>query len=283
MRLKTWAGLVGLLTLVSTVGEAAPLAGGDYYARVGANDAPIAGRFHIYAYFLDALDAEIATPGPGRLLALNFRGSNGKNAFVVPGDLYIQDSRKQQWNLGFCALGETGVAGLLGKEESRWALWWVPDSLAWNDARDLTLYYGFAKSPFVTLEAKDTEATLAALPWDEIRTATLQADRPTGHVVRMPNPAAFDQPPTVQTRKPPVYPRTARVYDFEGTVLVVARISDTGAVTDAYVIQSSAIHQLNVSALVAVMDWTFRPGKKGGVPVAGEMVIPVQFALGTVK
>jgi TonB family protein len=283
MQLKTWAGLLGVLTLVTGLAEAAPLSGGNFYARVGANDAPLAGRFHIYGYFLDSLDVAVTGPGPGRILAVNFRGSNGKNAFVVPGDLSIQDSRKQSWNLGFCPLSETGVAGLLDKDESRWALWWVPDSLAWNGAGDLNLVYGFGKSEFVRLDDKDTRATLAALPWDEIHAASLDADRPTGHVGRMPDPASFDTPPVIKTRRPPVYPLSARVYSFEGTVNVVARITDEGAVADAYVIQSSAIHVLNISALVAVMDWTFRPGKKGGVPVGGEMVIPVRFSLGSGK
>jgi TonB family protein len=283
MHLKTWAGLVGVLTLISGVGEAAPLASGNFYARVGANDAPIGGRFHIYAYLLDSLDVAVKAPGPGRLMAVNFRGSNGKNAFVVPGDLSVQDARKNQWRMGFCPLTERGVAGLLDKGESRWALWWLPDSLAWNSAEDLRVYYGFAKSPFVPLSDKDTQATLDALPWDLIRGATVVGDRPTSHVVRMPNPASFDQPPRVLTRKAPIYPKSARFYDFEGSLHVVAHIDNTGKVTDAYVIQSSAVHELNISALVAVMDWTFRPGKKGGIPVSGEIVIPVQFAMGTVK
>jgi TonB family protein len=288
MRLKTWAGLAGVLTLVSIVGGsgdggAAPLSTGNFYARIGANDAPLGGRFHIYGYFLDSLDVAVKTPGPGRVLALNFRGSNGKNAFIIPGDLTVQDDRKRQWNRGFCPLAKDGVAGLLGKDESRWALWWLPDSLAWNAATDLTVHYGFSKSAFVPMEDMDARATLDALPWDLIRAATLVADRPTGHVVRTPNPATFDEPPRVQTRKAPVYPKSARVYDYEGSVHVVAHVTEKGTVTDAYVIHSSAIHQLNVSALVAVMEWTFRPGKKGGIPVAGDIVIPVQFAIGTAK
>jgi TonB family protein len=282
MKPMTWAGILGVLTLVSGAAEASPPRG-NFYARVGANDAPIAGRFHIYAYFLDSLDTAVPVPGPGRILAVNFRGSNGKNAFVVPGDLYIQYGRKQKWAQGFCPLSEAGIAGLLGKDESRWALWWVPDTLAWNAPDDLEVYYGFARSEFVSLEDKDAEATLAALPWEEIHAATLVPDRPTSHVMRMPDPAAFDTAPIVRTRRAPQYPVSARAYDFQGNVHVVAHISDKGAVTDAYVIHSSATHILNVSALVAVMDWTFKPGKKGGVPVSGDMVIPVEFALGTVK
>ena len=262
MRLMTWAGLIGVLTLVSTVGEAAPPLAGNFYTRIGANDAPVGGRFSIYVYMLDSLDAAVETPGPGRIMAVNFRGSNGKNAFVVPGDLVVQGTRKGKWKHGFFPVSEEGLAGLLDEDDSRWALWWIPrDSLVWKGPADLKVHYGFSSSQFVPLSDKDAATTLRALPWDRIGQVTVNADRPTSRLDRAPNPAAFDKAPRVRTRKTPVYPKSSRVYDFEGSVHVVAHVTDTGSVSDAYIIQSSAIHDLNVAALVAVMDWTFRPGK----------------------
>lgn len=284
MRFLTWAGLLAGLSLVSSVSGSPPDRSGNFYTRIRANDAPIAGRFSIYAYMLDSLDAVVEMPGPGRVLAVNVREATGKNSFLVPGDLHLLGSRKETWDRGFLPLSEDRFAGLLDKEASRWALWWVPfDSLSWEAPAELRLVYGFARSPFVPLKDKDTEATLRALPWDRIAEVRLSAERPTSRLVRAPNPAAFDHPPRVRTRKSPVYPKTSRKFDFEGDVHVMASIDEEGMVTDAYVIHSNAAHELNVAALVAVMDWTFRPGKKGGIPVAGDIVIPVQFALGTVR
>ena len=39
----------------------------------------------------------------------------------------------------------------------------------------------------------------------------------------------------------------------------------------------------DVSALAAVRKWVFKAGRKGGIRVRGEMVIPVHFSMGTVK
>lgn len=280
------SGRLGILAVL-VVGSllASPARGENYYARIRANDAPIGGRFSIYAYALDSLDVAVSAPGPGRVLALNFREANGKDSFLIPGDLSIRDPRKAEWTGGFHSLSERRLAGLLHKDDSRWALWWVPqDTLEWSSVPDLTLHYGFSQSIFVPLDEKDTQATLAALPWDRIETAEIDPARSTGYLVFPPNPADFDQQPLVKyPRRQPQYPKSARMYSFEGTVVVAARVEKDGTVSDACVLTSDAIHQLNVSALVAVMDWNFRAGRKGGISVGGEMVIPVRFALGSEK
>jgi protein TonB len=92
-----------------------------------------------------------------------------------------------------------------------------------------------------------------------------------------PNPASFDEPPLIEEGRPPEYPKSIRMYDFTGFVHVVAVIDTEGTVIDAYVIETDAIHLLNVSALSAVMDWQFQPGRKSGRRVAGEIVVPVRF------
>jgi len=275
--------LAGLLLAAAIHLSVAGASGGDFYARLRANDAPIGGRFTIYAYMLDSLDVSTPLPGPGRALVVNFRESNGKDSFLIPGDLALQGARRDRWQHGFVPLGTQRIAGLLHKDESRWALWWVPagpDSvLSWNTPLDLTLTYGFMKGNFLPLAEKDAAATLAALPWDAIRAVTLSADRRTDEILVPPNPAAFDQSPLVRERKTPIYPKSSRMYDFEGTVHVVVVLDKTGAVTDSFVLHSSATHDLNVAALTAVNDWVFRPGRKGGVRVGGDFVVPVTFSL----
>jgi TonB family protein len=279
-----WWALLGCLVAAGPVpAPGAPGPGGDFYGRIRANDAPIAGRISIYAYALDSLDAAVSMPGPGRVLAVNFREANGKDSFLIPGDLALTGARKQTWNLGFIPLGPERIDGLMTRDDSRWALWWIPlgdTTLVWESPLDLQITYGFARSRFVPLEAKDAAATLRALPWADIAATSIPADRPTAELRFPPDPAAFDQAPIARERKDPSYPLTSRMYDFEGMVHVVAVVSDSGTVSDAYVLHSDAVHQLNVAALVAVSDWIFRPGKKNGKAVSGEMVIPIRFGRG---
>lgn len=278
--------LLGLLSALST-----PAAGadhvGNFYARVRANDAPIGGRFTVYAYMLDSLDTAVAhPPGPGRFLAVNFRQSNGKDSFVIPGDLYLEGAEKQRWTRGFLPLGDRRLAGLLPKSESRWALWWVPtgaEELMWKSPVDLRFHYGFSKSPFVELSREDTEKTLRALPWEWIAGAEVDAERGVAELSVPPNPASFDKVPVAKERRNPVYPRSSRMYSFEGTVYVVAVVNEKGEVLDTFVLESDASHDLNVSALSAVKSWVFRPGTKGGARVTGEVVIPVRFSMDTIK
>jgi TonB family protein len=283
MRRAGWVGILLGCFWVSIAGSE-PGTEGNFYARIRADDAPLGGRFTIVAYLLDSLDVSLPLPGAGRVLALQFRESNGQNAFVIPGDLVLTGLRETRWTGAFLPLGSERLGGLLPKDGSRWALWWVPqsDTLRWGAPRDLKLKYGFTESIFVPLKEKDARATLAALPWTEIEAARFDPEVQTGSP-SLPDPTGFDSAPQVRERRNPEYPRFARFYDFEGTVHVVARVDVAGKVEDAYVLQSDALHELKVAALVAVMEWVFRPGRKEGVPVPGEVVIPILFSLGTVK
>ncbi len=286
MRLVSWAGLLGMLGLLIPQLSAGADPAGNFYARVRANDAPIGGRFTIFAYALDSLDAVVERPGPGRLLLLNFRESNGNNSFIIPGDLSIKGPRSVRWTRGFLPLGDKRLAGFLPKGESRWAIWWIPaeiDSVGWNSLQDLTLHYGFSKSIFVPLEDRDTEETLAAVPWEAIASGKLDPERPVSELLYPPDPAAFDEAPVAKERSQPHYPKSSRMYAFEGRVITVAVVNEKGGVDDVFVLHSSAHHDLNVSALSAVRRWVFRPGRKGGIKVRGEMVIPIHFSMGSVK
>ncbi len=284
-RCFAWIGLAGLLVVgaAGTAEAAGVVPSGNYYTRLRANDAPIAGRFTIYGYLLDSLDAVVKPPGPGRVMAVNFRESNGSNSFVVSGDLSLIGARNRAWQAGILALGGARLSGFLGKGDSRWALWWIPwggDSLSWNSMRDLRLAYGLSKEGFAPLTDEDAAATLNALPWEEIRGASIDPGRSLADLSASIDPAAFDRAPAVTAQSAPAYPRAARKWDFQGTVNVVAEVDDAGRVTDAFVLQSNAAHELNVAALVAVMKWTFTPGMKEGRPASGGVVVPIRFDLG---
>ena len=287
MRLKLVAGLAALaLGGTMPVGGgawAAPVPSGDYHTRLRANDSPLGGRFTIYAYFLDSLDVAVELPAPGRLLVLNFRDANGKDSFLVPGDLVLEADRSR-WSWGFHPVGDGPLGGLLDQEASRWALWWVPwesDSLTWSSFADLRLAYGLLDASFIPLDAEEAATVRASLPWAGIRATRIDPQRPTGVPHRWPDSSVWEEPPTVLSKVSPPYPRSAKLWDFEGTVYVAATVDPKGRVIDASVLQSTASHDLNVAALVAAMDWVFRPGKKHGVWVTGEIVIPMAFKMGT--
>jgi len=275
MRLTAVLGLSCLL--VAGGAEVALSAPGDFYTRIRANDAPVGGRLTIHAFFLDSLDVAAPTPEGGRVLALRFDEANGKGSFIVPGDLALMNAEGYTWKRGFEPLGSERLAGFLDKDQERWALWWVPDTLSRGDPASLKLVYGFNDTPFLPLSAGDTRKALKSIPWDEVYEVALDPARPVGKLMVPPNPAAFDSPPRLADGRPPEFPKSIRMYDFSGFVHVVAVVDETGRVVDAYVIETDAIHLLNVSALCAVMDWTFYPGMKSGRKVAGEIVVPVRF------
>ncbi len=277
MRIAPWLVLFVLL-----------LAGGPAFAdspqgeraRLKVDDAPLGGKFTLTVVDAATLQERIELPpGPGRLLAVRFAKAEGRNPFLIPGDLAMVDAEGRRWSRGFLPLTEGELAGRLGKEESRWALWWIPrdgERLGWEDLSGLTVHYGTATGSF---EAADVSATLEAFPWDRLFPGEFPVEREASELIRMPNPAMFDTQPLVLRQKPPEYPKSALYHRYEGTVHVAAVVDHTGKVIDAYVVLSNASHDLNVSALAAVMQWEFRAGKKNGEWATGEVVVPVRFSL----
>ncbi|HET9233589.1 MAG TPA: energy transducer TonB [Candidatus Eisenbacteria bacterium] len=256
----------------------------NFYGRIRANDAPVAGRFTVGAYFLDTLDVVLPRPVPGRMLLLRFHDSNGKDAFVVPSDFEVRGRQRTTHRSGIAPVTGKRLGGHLKKDESRWAIWWVPggpDTLVWNDPADLSLHYGFSDTEFVPLRGGDLTEILRIIPWaDVIRAGQDSTYVDDGTYL---DAAAFDQPPVAKIRRNPPYPSSSKMYDFQGSLFVAVQVDANGQVDDAYVLQSNAVHELNVAALSAVMDWVFKPGLKSGKPVAGDFVIPIQFDLGSVK
>jgi len=227
----------------------------------------------------------MAVSAAGRWLLLRFHDSSGKDAFVIPTDLAISGNHRSSYRMDLMPVGRTRVGGHLDKDENRWALWWVPQGqrqlLDWDDPGDLTLRYGFSKTAFAPLSDKETAQLLTLVPWPKLKSAYLDSTRGTDRDAV--DAAAFDQPPVPKLRRDPPYPSSAKMYDFHGSLFVAAHVNPSGIVEDAYILQSDAVHDLNVAALVGVMEWTFKPGMKSGQPVAGDVVIPIKFDLGSVK
>ena len=78
---------------------------------------------------------------------------------------------------------------------------------------------------------------------------------------------------------PPAYPADALQEGKEGTVVLVVDINAQGAVTGAKVARSSGDVRLDQAALSAVPKWKFNPAMENGKPVAGQVRVPVEFAM----
>jgi len=254
----------------------------DFHTRFRANDAPIAGRFTVYAYFLDTLDVALNLPDvPGRPLLLAFADANGEDSFLIPADFSLEDAKGHRLTRGFVPLGDKRLGGFFPKNETRMALWWVPreaGDFAWSDPTELKLWYGFASKTFFPMEPDDAAKARGLLRRFDAASVVLDPSAPVGLVQWEPDPDAFDKMAEVWEFSQPEYPQSARRYDFTGLVRVVAQLDDQGYVTDAFVAQTSGYHDLNVAALVAVMDWRFRAGRKNNKKVAGDILVPIRFS-----
>lgn len=86
----------------------------------------------------------------------------------------------------------------------------------------------------------------------------------------------LDQKPVAITRIGPQYPFEMKRAGQNGNVTVGFIVDTTGAVRDAYVVDSSH-REFESAALTAIQKWRFRPGKKGGRAVNTRMQQPIVF------
>lgn len=85
--------------------------------------------------------------------------------------------------------------------------------------------------------------------------------------------------PLYRLNPPPVYPQVARQRRFEGVVLLRVLVLADGMVGELRLEKSSGHVVLDQAALKAVRGWAFAPGRRGGMPAAMEVLVPVRFAL----
>ena len=277
--------IMGCVALLLCAG---PGAAEDFEAQIRVNDAPVAGRFTIVASFLDTLDSKIESPdgAPGRALYLRCFDPSGRPVFFVPGDLQISNQHDLRYQGRFLSLEHKIMGGRLRSGDSRAALWWVASGVEvgdgevfeWESPRQLKLHYGEQKTDFKPVgDDKFHRATLAAIKWPLVDAADMRMSAPVHIVDWSSNPGAYEYTPKLMKSNTPRYPTEARTYNMLGTVHVVAQVDTAGSVQDAFVVQTSAPHLLNASALISVLEYKFRPAYKDGVPVVSEVVIPIEF------
>ncbi len=111
-------------------------------------------------------------------------------------------------------------------------------------------------------------ATLNDLESKESETGAQSAD---GEVV-LARPLYRDNPP-------PAYPALARRRQWQGTVVLEVLVQEDGLVAELSVDQGSGHSVLDQAALAAVRNWRFTPGRRGRLPVAMKVLVPVRFGL----
>ncbi|MER3447592.1 MAG: hypothetical protein C4291_12500 [Candidatus Dadabacteria bacterium] len=85
--------------------------------------------------------------------------------------------------------------------------------------------------------------------------------------------------PDYKINPKPNYPMIARRSGYEGVVLLRVFVLENGRVGKIELEKSSGYGILDKSAIDAVKDWVFIPGKRNGVPISSWVTVPIRFEL----
>jgi protein TonB len=85
--------------------------------------------------------------------------------------------------------------------------------------------------------------------------------------------------PNYLENPPPVYPESSRQLRQQGVVILLVKVSATGAPTNITIKTSSGFAKLDRAAIQAVKGWKFKPATLGGIPVDSSVEVPVRFEL----
>jgi periplasmic protein TonB len=77
----------------------------------------------------------------------------------------------------------------------------------------------------------------------------------------------------------PDYPEIAKQNNWEGRVVILVHISDTGAVESAEITRSSGHPELDEAAIAAVKASHFEPAHRGNEGIPGTVRVPITFSL----
>lgn len=77
----------------------------------------------------------------------------------------------------------------------------------------------------------------------------------------------------------PGYPALSRRLGEEGQVLLRVLVAEDGSPREIKLLKSSGYDRLDAAAQEAVSHWRFVPARKGNVPVAASVQVPVSFQL----
>ncbi|WP_319549628.1 energy transducer TonB [Desulfogranum marinum] len=92
-------------------------------------------------------------------------------------------------------------------------------------------------------------------------------------------PVTSQASPLYQSNPKPVYPQLARRRGWEGVVMIKVLVLEDGSPSHIDLQQTSGYPLLDKAALKAVQKWHFVPATRDGIPVVGEVIVPVHFKL----
>ena len=167
----------------------------------------------------------------------------------------------------------------VGGSERPWmltALWITKDSRgqAYLDFSSMCAFAGIAGHTPQGLAIGARSDSLLALFTEALYADTTLRSMKLG---ALSAPGAVAELPIVLARVAPTYPKAAREAGVEGTVMVNARVGRDGHVVDAKIAESIGL--LDIAALSAVRQWTFKPAKAAdGQPVEATVRVPVTFS-----
>lgn len=78
---------------------------------------------------------------------------------------------------------------------------------------------------------------------------------------------------------PPAYPALSRRYGEQGKVALRVHVGPAGQVLEVEIRDSSGHQRLDRAAQAAVREWRFVPARRGDVPIAAWVVVPISFVL----
>jgi protein TonB len=112
---------------------------------------------------------------------------------------------------------------------------------------------------------------------------TAAAPAPAPVAAPAPPPAAKVELPTTNAdylrNPPPAYPRMSFRLGEEGTTIVRVFIGTDGRALKAQVARSSGYPRLDEAAEATARGWQYVPGKRGGVPEAMWVNVPIKWEI----
>ena len=108
--------------------------------------------------------------------------------------------------------------------------------------------------------------------------ATLIA--PAGAMATQAESGTFGPSVDIRSKRmhPPVYPVAAFRAGASGTVQLRVSVDAKGRLEDVQIESSSGREDLEAAAMDAARQWTYAPGQRDGMPVAGTLRIPVDYS-----